>query len=93
MYRPLTPMPGATVEMIDWWFAWHPLLPLRYKLWNPGYHFDLQINETDRKRLTDKTIPIRERNWGCSHLVTEDCSVPGAPPTPGVRRPDVPYRF
>jgi len=79
----LTPMTGATVEMIDWWFAWHPLHPLRYKLWNPEYHFDLQINETDRKRLTDKSIPIRERNWGCTHLVTEDCSVPGAPPGPG----------
>jgi hypothetical protein len=86
----LTQMPGATVEMMDWWFAWHPLHPLRYKLWNPDDHFDLQINETDRKRLTDSSIPVRERNWGCTHLVTEDCSLPGSP---GAGARTFPIRF
>jgi hypothetical protein len=36
----LTPMPGVTGEMIDWWFAWHPLDPIRYQMWNPKDHVD-----------------------------------------------------
>ena len=27
--------PGVTAEMIDWWFAWHPLEDLRYRIWYP----------------------------------------------------------
>ena len=26
-------MPGVTVEMVDWWYAWHGLEDLRYMLW------------------------------------------------------------
>jgi hypothetical protein len=65
-------MPGVTIEMFDWWFAWHPLDPLRYKIWNPEDHFDVQVSDLDRKRLTDSSIPLRERNWGCTHYVKED---------------------
>ena len=32
----LTKMPGVTPEMIDWFFAWHGLDNLRYKIWNHG---------------------------------------------------------
>jgi phloretin hydrolase len=27
-----TPMPGVTGEMLDWWFAWHPHDPMRYRM-------------------------------------------------------------
>jgi hypothetical protein len=34
----LTPMPGVTGEMIDWWFAWHGEDSARYQLWHPRDH-------------------------------------------------------
>lgn len=34
----LTPMPGVTPAMWDWWFAWHGCAPGRYKLWAPSEH-------------------------------------------------------
>ncbi|HMK45824.1 MAG TPA: hypothetical protein VK436_04300 [Methanocella sp.] len=72
----LTKMPGVTEEMINWWFAWHGLDPLRYKIWDPEDHFDLQVKEEDRKRLLDPTIPTRERVWGVTHHINEDIGIP-----------------
>ena len=34
----LTPMPGVSPEMWDWWFGWHGCLDSRYKLWHPLAH-------------------------------------------------------
>ncbi len=34
----LTHFPGATGEMIDWWFGWHGIETERYKLWHPQAH-------------------------------------------------------
>lgn len=34
----LTPMPGVTPEMWDWWFGWHGCRDSRYKLWHPKSH-------------------------------------------------------
>lgn len=34
----LTPMPGVSPEMWDWWFAWHGSDSRRYKLWHPRAH-------------------------------------------------------
>jgi hypothetical protein len=34
----LTPMPGVTPAMWDWWFAWHGSEAQRYKLWHPQAH-------------------------------------------------------
>jgi hypothetical protein len=28
----------VTAEVIDWWFAWHPLDSLRYRIWYPPQH-------------------------------------------------------
>lgn len=66
----VTKMPGVTAEMIEWWFAWHGLDPLRYKIWNRDDHFDLQT--TKRERLLDSSIPVKEKIWGVSHTVVED---------------------
>ena len=30
-----TEMPGVTPEMFEWWFAWHSLEDLRYRIWDP----------------------------------------------------------
>jgi hypothetical protein len=68
----LTKMPGVTPRMIDWWFAWHALEPLRYKIWWPEGHFDLQIGEAARKRILDPAVPMGEKNHGVTHHVLED---------------------
>jgi phloretin hydrolase len=66
--------PGVTAAMIDWWFAWHPLEDLRYRIWYPPQHGGIMVSPTGRKRLLDESIPIAERNWGLVHHVTEDCN-------------------
>jgi phloretin hydrolase len=71
-----TKMPDLAVEMIDWWFAWHPLDPLRYKIWDPEDHLGIRVSDEDRQRLMDSNIPLRERNWPCTHYVREDFGLP-----------------
>lgn len=68
-------MPGVTPEMIDWWFTWHQLEPLRYKIWDHYIHFDIAVSDQDRARLLASNIPVRERNWGVTHHVKEDIGV------------------
>ncbi|MBP2658809.1 MAG: hypothetical protein H6Q69_1841 [Firmicutes bacterium] len=65
-----TKMPGVTIEMFEWWFAWHGLNPLRYKIWDPEDHIDTKVDY--KERLTDKTIPMGERIWDTTHTVIED---------------------
>jgi hypothetical protein len=65
--------PEATAEMIDWWFAWHPLEDLRYRIWYPPQHAGIMLSPIDRARILDPDIPMREKNWGVVHYVTENC--------------------
>lgn len=65
--------PDVTAEMVDWWFAWHPLEDLRYRIWYPPQHGGLMVSPETRKRLMDMSIPWSERNWGATHHVTENC--------------------
>ncbi len=64
---------NVTAEMIDWWFAWHPLDPLRYRIWYPPQHAGIGISPESRKRILDPSIPNFEKNWGVTHHVVEDC--------------------
>lgn len=65
--------PGVTAEMIDWWFAWHPLEDLRYRIWYPPQHGGIMLSPMDRARILDPAVPNREKNWGVVHNVTENC--------------------
>ena len=38
----LSPMPGVTPAMWDWWFVWHGSSGERYKLWHPQAHVDVR---------------------------------------------------
>ncbi|MGH1865300.1 hypothetical protein ABE905_13655 [Enterococcus durans] len=67
----ITPCPDITGEMLEWWMIWHQLDPLRYALWNPEDHFNVEISEKDCARFLDEKLPIRERIWGTSSIVTE----------------------
>jgi len=64
----------VTAEMIDWWFAWHPLESLRYRIWYPPQHAGIALSPESRERILSPGIPIREKNWGVTHHVTEDCN-------------------
>lgn len=65
--------PGITAEMIDWWFAWHPLEDLRYRIWYPPQHGGIMLSPEGRRRLLDPSVPMAEKNWGVTHHVTENC--------------------
>ena len=66
--------PDVTAEMIDWWFAWHPLEDLRYRIWYPPQHGGIMVSPEGRRRLLDASIPLAQRNWGVVHHVTENCN-------------------
>ena len=76
----LTPMPGVTAEMFDWWFAWHGLEPLRYKIWDPEDHYEARSLQPEQCR--DSALSYRERYWNTCHDTVEGFF--GAP-TPPVR--------
>ncbi len=69
----LTQMPGVTPEMFDWWFAWHGVAPLRYKIWDHDDHYYCQTRNLD-KALNDK-LSMKERYWDTVHDVKEDCNL------------------
>jgi hypothetical protein len=67
-------MPGVTADMINWWFAWHSLEPLRYKIWYPPGHKKAIVNERARKRLLDPSTPAPLKFQGITHQVVEGIS-------------------
>lgn len=65
-------MPGVTPEMVDWWFSWHGLQDLRYKVWCPTQHYGIHVKEEDLRHRLDYSLDLRERSWGTTDVVTED---------------------
>ena len=70
MLANLTDMPGVTVEMFDWWFAWHGLEPMRYKIWNHEDHYYCLTRNPEIS--SDKSLPMKQRYWNTMHDVKED---------------------
>lgn len=66
----LTPMPGVTPEMFDWWFAWHGLDNLRYSIWDPEDHF--AAVSMQKNKAKDPTLTLQEKYWDTTHAVLED---------------------
>ncbi len=77
----ITPIPNLNGEMLEWWMIWHQLDSLRYALWNPEDHFDVQLSDKDRHRFLDENIPIRERIWDTVSHISESWN--GEKPTKG----------
>ncbi len=65
----LVPMPGVTPEMFDWWFAWHGLEPLRYKIWNKDEHYSCKTRNPEK--ALDASLSMKERYWDTTHDVVE----------------------
>ena len=66
----LTDMPGVTPEMFDWWFAWHGLAPMRYKIWNHEDHYYVMTRNPEIS--SNKALSMKERYWNTIHDVQED---------------------
>lgn len=66
----LTQMPGVTAEMFDWYFAWHGLEDLRYKIWDPEDHY--YARSQNRKKALDPDLTCQEKLWDTSHEILED---------------------
>jgi len=73
MLANLTPMPGVTPEMFDFWFAWHGIEPMRYKIWNHDDHYYCQTR--DLEKALDKSLSLRDRYRDTTHDVEEDCNM------------------
>ena len=67
-------MPGVTADMVNWWFAWHTLDPLRYKIWYPPGHKKAIVNLRARKRILDPNTPAPLKFQGITHQVVEGIS-------------------
>lgn len=65
-----TEMPGVTPEMFDWWFAWHGLEDMRYRIWDPEDHF--YARQQMPEKVLDPKVPMKEKTWGTVHIVRED---------------------
>ena len=65
-------MPGVTIEMLDWWFAWHSLESLRYMIWDPEDHFEAKVKPSSMARKLDRNLSWRERNWDTTDIIVED---------------------
>lgn len=65
--------PGCTVDMMRWWFAWHAAGGgLRYKIWFPPGHSSITVDDQDRAKLLDPSIPIDQKSQNVTHWVVED---------------------
>lgn len=56
------PMPGITIDMIKWWFWWHPQEDRRYQVWYPGEHFSISYAKKDKEYFNAKTCPDFQLN-------------------------------
>lgn len=70
-------MPKITVEMFDWWFCWHVLEPMRYKIWDKNNHIYCLTKNPDQ--ICDETIPMHERYWNTNCEIIET-HIPGEKP-------------
>ena len=59
------PMPGITVDMIEWWFWWHTQDSLRYQVWYPGDHISIKYHKKDRTFFEQPNMPAFVPNTQC----------------------------
>ena len=54
-----TDFPGASGEMIYWWFWWQAQKDIRYRIWCPGDHYSTEV--ADMGQMLDEQLSYRER--------------------------------
>jgi phloretin hydrolase len=65
-------MPGITVDMVNWWMAWHCLESMRYRIWYPPAHFGVSVSDRDRAKVLDVKRSLAQKIHGVTHFVIED---------------------
>ncbi len=65
----LIDFPGCTREMFEWWFAWHGLEDVRYRIWDPEDHFGVHQSPQHLRQRVDTSLNWCERNWGTSDFI------------------------
>jgi len=65
-----TDIPGATADMIQWWFWWHANKNIRYKIWCPGDHYAISVKNEDQAR--DLSLTYEQRRVNNVHYPWED---------------------
>ena len=70
----LTEMPRVTGGMLDWWFWWHPINPLRYKVWYPETHFGTTL-DVDQDEYKRRKGPYCQRYWNTTNYPVEDIGI------------------
>ena len=73
-----TKFEGSTGEMLQWYFAWHPLDPFRYSIWDPYNHYGLELTEEDREKILNAPTLLKKCQ-GVDHVVLESL-IPGTDP-------------
>ncbi|QEW22615.1 hypothetical protein LA6_004847 [Marinibacterium anthonyi] len=61
--------PGATAEMLRWWFTWHPIEKERYMLWFPQAHIENSVQ--DPARLANTSLSYEDRLYDNPNHVKE----------------------
>ena len=74
-----TEFKGCTGEMLQWWFGWHAVDPLRYAIWDPYDHYGLEISEKDKAYILDPNTSIPDKGRNVTHTVLESLAA-GAKP-------------
>ena len=74
-----TKFEGSTGEMLQWYFAWHPLDGFRYTIWDPYDHYGLRISEEARTKILDPDTTLLQKCQGVTHHVDESL-IPGTEP-------------
>ena len=64
--------PSVTLDMIKWWFAWHPLEQARYRIWNPYCHQSVAVSDQHREKILNPDIPVENKIADVVHFVMED---------------------
>lgn len=59
-----TAAPGVTAAMVEWWFEWHPVEDVRYRVWHPRAHVSNRADPPAR--------PGEKPYWGSTHHPVED---------------------
>ena len=65
--------PGVTLDMIKWWFAWHPLESLRYKIWDPYCAYRMRQSQMwTGEKIQNPNVAIEDKISDVVHFVCED---------------------
>lgn len=65
------PLPDLTPDMISWYMIWCGFDPLRYAIWDPEDHYNMELSAEDKMMLLDKNVPYIERLYNKTVVVTE----------------------